>query len=228
MEWILRNIWTVSILALIIIFQPEIRAILAEMGKQRFFFFVTDIKKNTLDILINSVQILAQNKTGALIVIERNDNLKSFIDNGIKLNSIISKELLLTIFKNGTELHDGAVILKNNKIASASSILPLTSKDFPDTTGTRHRAGIGISEATDAIVIIVSEETGNISIAYDGNVTWAVDLDYLKNFLYSLTNNDNSNKTDLFLSQIKNFLSLNNIRNNLNIKIIYFLLEFIF
>lgn len=226
--WVLRNIWTVSILALIIIFQPEIRAIFAEMGRHSFFHFIPDIRKNTLDILVDTIQVLSQNKTGALIVIGRNDNLKSFIDNGVKLNSIISKELLLTIFKNGTELHDGAVILESNKIASASSILPLTNKEFSDTTGTRHRAGIGMSEATDAIVIIVSEETGNISIAYNGNIIWGVNLDYLRNFLYSLTNKNNSNKTDLFVLKIKNLLSLNNIKNNFNIKLICLLLGFIF
>ncbi len=228
LEWILKNLWTVSILALIILFQPEIRAIFAEVGKNRFFF-VTDLKKNILDILLDSIQILSKTRTGALIVLEKNDNLKSFIDTGIKLNSIISKELILTIFKNGTELHDGAIIiLKNNKIASASSILPLTNKNFPNTTGTRHRAGIGMSEATDAIVIIVSEETGNISIAYNGNITWGVDLTYLKNFLYSLTNNNNDNKKNLFFKEIKNFFSLKNIKNNVNIKIVCLFFGFIF
>ncbi|MDF2542704.1 MAG: putative rane protein [Herbinix sp.] len=188
--WIITNTISVGIIALIIVFQPEFRKALEQLGQKNIVkSFITFDDSNrsekfsdhTLAEVVRATFELARSKTGALIVIEEDIPLKDFENTGIDIDSVISSELLINIFEHNTPLHDGAVILRGNRIAAATCYLPLSdnmqlSKDL----GTRHRAGIGISEVSDSLTIIVSEETGKVSIAKGGKLIRNVDGDYLK------------------------------------------------
>ncbi len=188
--WIIKNTINVGIIAIIIVFQPEFRKALEQLGQKNLvksFITFDDSDKNekfsdhTLNEIVRATFELARTKTGALIVIEDNTTLSDFESTGIYIDSLISSELLINIFEHNTPLHDGAVILRANRIVAATCYLPLSdnmqlSKDL----GTRHRAGIGISEVTDSLTIIVSEETGKVSIAKGGKLIRNVDGDYLK------------------------------------------------
>lgn len=188
-KWIISNTIDVGIIAILIVFQPELRRALEQLGKKnivRSILTFDDVKDerfsdHTLNEIIRAAFELARNKTGALIVIEEETPLKEFESTGITLDSIVSNELLINIFEKNTPLHDGAVIIRGNRIVAATCYLPLSdnmqlSKDL----GTRHRAGIGISEVSDCLTIIVSEETGKVSIAREGNLIRNVDGDYLR------------------------------------------------
>lgn len=187
--WIISNTIDVGIIAILIVFQPELRKALEQLGKRnivRSILIFDDAKDerfsdHTLNELIRATFELARNKTGALMVIEEEIPLTEFVSTGISLDSITTSELLINIFERNTPLHDGAVILKGNRIVAATCYLPLSdnmhlSKDL----GTRHRAGIGISEMSDSLTIIVSEETGKVSIAKEGKLIRNVDGDYLR------------------------------------------------
>lgn len=162
-------------LAIIIIFQPEIREILERIGKNNVFSRITtltgDEKENLVDQIVTAVMLLSKDQTGALISIEQSKPLDDFIATGIRLDSDVTAELLTSIFVTSTPLHDGAVIIQGDKIACASAYFPPTNQDVPSRFGARHRAAIGISEITDAVTIVVSEETGIVSIAERGNIT---------------------------------------------------------
>lgn len=161
-------------LAIIIIFQPEIRSILEKMGKTNVFSRITTLtgneKENLVDQIVMATMLLSQDQTGALISIEQSQSLDDFISTGTKLNSDVTAELLTSIFVTSTPLHDGAVIIQGDKIACASAYFPPTNLDLPSRYGARHRAAIGISEITDAVTIVVSEETGLISITEGGKI----------------------------------------------------------
>lgn len=161
--------------AIIIIFQPEIRSILEKIGKTSVFSRITTLtvneRENLVDELVKACAEMSKTKTGALISIEQGHSLSDFIKTGTPMNSVVSSELLCSIFQYGTPLHDGAVIIQGVKIACAAAYFPPTSKELPTSYGARHRAAVGISEITDSITIIVSEETGNISIAQNGTLT---------------------------------------------------------
>ena len=179
-----------GVIALIIIFQPEIRRGLEQIGTNKFthyFGMEKDIETRTMEDIykiVIAVEEMSKTKTGALIVIQRDISLSDVIENGIPMNSEISPQLLVNIFVPNTPLHDGAVIIKNNKIASAASILPLAnSQDISKDLGTRHRAAVGISKETDAVAIVVSEESGKVSIAKDGTLIADVKEDALKQIL---------------------------------------------
>ncbi len=188
--WIIKNTINVGIIAIIIVFQPEFRKALEQLGQKnlvRSFITFDDSDKNekfsdhTLNEIVRATFELARTKTGALIVMEDNTTLSDYESTGIYIDSLISSELLINIFEHNTPLHDGAVILRGNRVVAATCYLPLSdnmqlSKDL----GTRHRAGIGISEVTDSLTIIVSEETGKVSIAKGGKLIRNVDGDYLK------------------------------------------------
>lgn len=189
--WIISNTINVGIIAIIILFQPEFRKALEQLGQKnivRSIIAFDDSKEknerfsdHTMNEIIRATFELARHKTGALIVVEEDTPLSDFESTGIFLDSIISSELLINIFEHNTPLHDGAVILRGNRIAAATCYLPLSdnmqlSKDL----GTRHRAGIGISEVSDSLTIIVSEETGKVSVAKDGKLIRNVDGDYLR------------------------------------------------
>lgn len=161
-------------LALIIIFQPELRSILERMGKSNVFNRIVTLsgneKEHLVDQIVTAVMLLSKDKTGALISIERGQSLEDYIATGTRLNSDVTAELLTSIFVTTTPLHDGAVIIQGDKIACASAYFPPTNLDLPGRYGARHRAAVGISEVSDAVTIVVSEETGNISVTEEGHI----------------------------------------------------------
>lgn len=190
LNFILNSIMTWGVFALIVIFQPELRRALEQLGTNKFtkFFGIdkdiaTRTKEDIYKIII-AVEELAKTKTGALIVIERDIQIKDIIGTGIEINSEVSPQLLVNIFVPNTPLHDGAVVISNNKITAAACMLPLASDtDIAKELGTRHRAAIGISKESDAIAVVVSEETGKVSIAKDGTLIADVKEDALKKIL---------------------------------------------
>ena len=196
-----------GVIALIIIFQPELRRALEQLGTNKFtniFGIEKSIETKTREaiyMIAIAVQEMAKNKTGALIVIQRDISLSDIINTGIKIDSEISPQLLVNIFIPNTPLHDGAVIIRNNKIAAAATILPLSnSNDISKDLGTRHRAAVGISKETDAIAIVISEESGKVSIAKDGTLIADVNDEALKQILIRniITNRlDNTNKNKI-------------------------------
>ncbi len=187
---ILNAITGWGVLALIVIFQPEIRRVLEQLGTNKFTrFFGMDkdleakTKEDVYKIFIAATE-MSKKKIGALIVIEREIQIKDIVNTGILINADVSPQLLTNIFEPKTPLHDGAVIISNNKIAAAACMLPLADdRDIAKELGTRHRAGIGMSREADAIVVIVSEETGKISVAKDGTLITDVREDVLKKIL---------------------------------------------
>ena len=190
LHFILSSCMTYGALLLIVIFQPELRRALEQLGTSKltkFFGIDKDIATKTKENIyktVIAVTELAKEKTGALIVMERDIQLKDIIGSGIYMNADISPQLLVNIFSPNTPLHDGAVVISENKIAASACMLPLASdKDIAKELGTRHRAGIGISKESDAIAIIVSEETGKISIAKDGTLIADLKEDALKKIL---------------------------------------------
>ena len=187
--WILGRIATIAVTALIIIFAPELRKALEQLGNKnlmKIFAFdnkaiTDDVGESTIEELVNAAFIMSKPKTGALIVIERKDSLVNIEKTGILINGIVSSQLLINIFEHNTPLHDGAVLIRGNTIVSATCYLPLSenmriSKDL----GTRHRAAIGISEVSDSITIVVSEETGRVSVALGGNLIKVNDSEELR------------------------------------------------
>ena len=163
-----------GVVVILVVFQPEIRGMLEKVGKTTAIL-TTDVSVSQIQQMINELveacAEMSKSKTGALISIERTQSLSDFIRTGIVMDSEVSTELLGTIFQYGTPMHDGAVIIQGNKIACAAAYFPPTTKDLPSKYGARHRAAVGISEITDSITIIVSEETGNISVAVNGQLT---------------------------------------------------------
>ncbi len=190
LHWILDAIMNWGVLALIVIFQPEIRRALEQLGTNKFTKFfgmdkdiATKTKEDIYKIVI-AAQELSKAKIGALIVIERDIEIKDIINTGIAMEADVSPQLLTNIFVPKTPLHDGAVVISNNKIAAAACMLPLAGdNDIARELGTRHRAGIGISKESDAIAVIVSEETGKVSVAKDGTLIADVREDVLKKIL---------------------------------------------
>lgn len=173
--WMIDQVLNWGILAVIIIFQPELRRALEQLGRGRLFARTMleeeEERKRLLEALSKSVSYMAKRRTGALISIEKETGLSEYIETGTPLNSNITSELLINIFIPNAPLHDGAVIFQRNRIAAASCYLPLSESPFiSKELGTRHRAALGLSEVSDAITVIVSEETGAISIATDGKL----------------------------------------------------------
>lgn len=195
--WLFTNTIGVGITAVLILFQPELRRVLETLGQRKIIsldlFLENKDKKNekfsqdTLNELVRGTFELAKTKTGALIVLEQDVSLDEYAQTGITIDGLITSQLLINIFEHNTPLHDGAVIARGDRIVSATCYLPLSgnmrlSKDL----GTRHRAGVGISEVTDSFTIIVSEETGKVSIAKGGNLIFNVDADFLRTKLMEL------------------------------------------
>jgi diadenylate cyclase len=180
--WMLTNVLPYFVFAIIVIFQHEIRRALARFGQTPIFAGFSSIHRNEFyDEIILAVTTLASNQTGGLIVIERDIGLKTYIESGIALDAALSYDLLVTVFNPSVPLHDGAVIVQNGRIAAAACFLPLTVKPrLSKELGTRHRAAIGVTEETDAVAIVVSEETGAISFAHDGEMERYLDPDTLR------------------------------------------------
>jgi diadenylate cyclase len=172
LDWLVGTILPYSIFALIVIFQTEIRHALSRLGRNLSHSRVSQSDADdTYDDIVMAATALAQEQTGALIVIEREIGLRTYIESGVALDAQLSYELLATLFRPSAPLHDGAVILQGNRVAAAACFLPLSMNPLLSTQlGTRHRAGIGVTEETDAISVIVSEESGGISVAVGGQV----------------------------------------------------------
>ncbi len=192
LNWILTGIMNLGVIAIIVIFQPELRRALEQLGTNKLtqFFGIdkdlsTKTKEDIYKVVIAATE-LSKTKTGALIVLERDIKIQDIIATGIPMNAEVSPQLLVNIFEPKTPLHDGAVVISGNKIAAAACVLPLADdKDIAKELGTRHRAAIGISKESDSIVVVVSEETGKISVAKDGTLIADVREDVLKKILIS-------------------------------------------
>ncbi|MGE4489306.1 MAG: diadenylate cyclase CdaA [Kiritimatiellales bacterium] len=185
LNWLLQKLMVYLALAMMVIFQPEIRRALARLGRQGNFIG-SKARKALTDPIADAVILLASRKIGALIAIEREVETKGIQDTGTRMNSEVSAELLASIFYPGTPLHDGGVIISGETIAAAGCVFPLTQNDdLARNLGTRHRAAIGLTEETDTVVIVVSEETGVISIAYNGRLRRGFDSAHLRRVLSS-------------------------------------------
>jgi diadenylate cyclase len=188
-NWLFRTALPALLIAIPVIFQPELRRALERVGRAGQLLTPPARRHasgldQTLNIVSQTCQRLADRKTGALIVFERNTGLQSYADTGVRIDSVVTSELLQTIFYRNTPLHDGAVIVRDNRILAAACILPLTTSYMSDRRmGLRHRAGIGITEATDAVAVVVSEEHGTISIAHNGRIIRRLDAQRLETVL---------------------------------------------
>ena len=187
LETILEKFLIVLPFAILVLFQHEIRRALASFGRNPFWRRAGADDDSSFQEVVLATTTLASRRVGALIVLERLEGLRDFVENGVRLDAAVSFDLLISIFTPGTPLHDGAAIIRQGRLAAAACFLPLTqnaelSKEF----GTRHRAALGISEETDAVAVVVSEETGVISLAFDGQMTTDLDAKTLRNTLYKL------------------------------------------
>jgi diadenylate cyclase len=189
-RWLLNHLVTATVIAIPVIFQPELRRALERVGRTGVTDFFSrsptfSHEERLIAAICAAASRLSERRHGALIVLERGDPLDEFIATGVPLNSDISPQLLLTVFWPKTELHDGAVIIREGRVASAASVLPLSSgRNLADRKlGTRHRAGLGISEVSDALCVIVSEETGRISVTNRGRMIRRLDADRLRTML---------------------------------------------
>ena len=188
LNWLLRNFVTMGLFALIVLFQPELRRGLEQLGRRNIVSgqFRSLDKENAIEVvkeIVAAVDDFSATRTGALIVFERETMLNDIIETGTIVDARISVRLLGNLFYEGSPLHDGAVIIRGDRIHAASCVLPLTEKNIGRNLGTRHRAGLGVSEVSDALVIVVSEETGVISVAEDGNFRRFMDLKSVEKIL---------------------------------------------
>jgi diadenylate cyclase len=196
LNWVLSKLMLYFSLAVIVIFHPEIRRVLARLGRQPWRNNGMAAQKNLVEPIMQTVKILSQRKIGALVAIEREIGTRAIQDTGTRLNSLVSPELLATIFFPHTPLHDGGVIISGDRICAAGCLFPLSQKEeISKMLGTRHRAAIGITEETDAIVVVVSEETGAISIAYNGRLRRGMDEDRLRRVLSSMLRRERTGLT---------------------------------
>ena len=196
--WIVQNVTSIAVIALIVILQPELRTAMEELGQKNIFAALFRegsrggdglFSDKTISEIVRACVAMARVKTGALIVIRQNTPLREWERTGIDLDAVVSSQLLINIFEHNTPLHDGAVLVRGNRVVSATCYLPLSdSTKLSKELGTRHRAGVGISEITDSITIIVSEETGKVSVAYEGKLVRNVDADKLRSMLIAIQN----------------------------------------
>ena len=175
--WVMSMTFNIGLIAIVVIFQPELRKALEQLGKGKYLTFLKSADKNIINLSANSaeeivkaVKTMSGAKTGALIVLEQTVSIWEQGSSGIPLDSIITSQLLINIFEHNAPLHDGAVIIRHNRIVAAACILPLTQEEIGNEYGTRHRAAVGVSEESDAIALIVSEETGKVSVAIGGSL----------------------------------------------------------
>ncbi|MCK4026389.1 diadenylate cyclase CdaA [Streptococcus iners] len=203
--WLINQVITYGVIAAVVIFTPELRAMLEKLGRTTQIFSANTLstEEKLIDAFVKSVAYMSPRKIGALVAIEQAQTLQEYRATGISLNADISRELLINIFIPNTPLHDGAVIIKEDKVAVSCAYLPLSesagiSKEF----GTRHRAAIGLSEVSDAFVFIVSEETGSISIAHNGNFKHDLSLEEFEEELWTIFGSDNQEK-NTFLKRLR-------------------------
>lgn len=197
--WMAENVLGFAVTALIIVLQPELRKALEELGKKNFISSVFSFdsarrveeifSEKTINEIVKACVEMGKVKTGALIVIEQKISLRDYERTGIDVDGIVSSQLLINIFEHNTPLHDGAVIIRGNRVTSATCYLPLSDNlGLSKELGTRHRAAVGISEVTDSLTIIVSEETGKISLAYEGTIRRNMDAEGLKTNMHQILN----------------------------------------
>ena len=215
--WIVKNLSTVLITAVIIIFQPELRKVLEQLGQKKIMSAIPlfDTSKEvqerftdkTVNELVKACFDMGEVKTGALIVIEQNIRLTEYERTGINVDAVLTSQLLINIFEHNTPLHDGAVIVRGNRVVAATCYLPLSDNmELSKQLGTRHRAGVGISEATDSLTIIVSEETGQVSVARGGELSRGLNSKQLREVLVSAQNKkvvDNGKLRNLLKGRVK-------------------------
>ncbi|MCI8550484.1 MAG: TIGR00159 family protein [Lachnospiraceae bacterium] len=202
--WLANKTINVGIIAVVVIFQPELRRALEQLGRNKMLgFLVSDSGKvmedkfsdKTMNEILKATFEMSKVKTGALIVIERKTPLAEYERTGIVVDGVVTSQLLLNIFEHNTPLHDGAVIVRGNRVVAATCYLPLSDNmEISKDLGTRHRAGVGVSEATDSITVIVSEETGRVSVAFEGTLKRELDRDTLKEELQKLIEENESAK----------------------------------
>lgn len=220
--WIFKSIVSIGITAVVIVFQPELRRALEQLGRKKFLFnwFAFDSSKNaeerfsdkTVNEIVRASFDMGKVKTGALIVIERELSLAEYERTGIEVDALVSSQLLINIFEHNTPLHDGAVIVRGNRIVSATCYLPLSDNmELSKALGTRHRAGVGISEVTDSMTIIVSEETGRVSVANSGKLYVNLEPDELKEMLQKAQDKVSEDKKfKLWKGRLKNHEKMDN------------------
>lgn len=189
-QWIVGNAISMGLVVVVILFQPELRKALEQLGRGKYLIHLTDegekqvhTSAHTADEIIKATRVLSKSFTGALIVIENEVDISEHERRGIPLDAQVSVQLLLNIFEKNAPLHDGAVIIRDNRVSSASCILPLTAESLDSSLGTRHRAAVGISEVSDARVVVVSEETGTISLVTDGQLTRNIEEKQMRDML---------------------------------------------
>lgn len=210
LHWILQNTLTVGLIAIIVIFQPELRKALEHLGRSRFltrkFFDTEEEMQKVVDEITIAATNLSESKTGALIIIEQETGLRDYVANGIVIDAAVSSALLENIFVVNTPLHDGAVIIRRDRIIAAACVLPLTEHEVKKELGTRHRAAIGITESSDAIAVVVSEETGNISLSINGRLTRNYNGERLKLVLTKIMEHNKAKETTMY-KKVKTWLT---------------------
>ncbi len=206
--WIFKNAINVGIIAIVIVFQPELRSALEQIGRKKLFFNmisfddqdnISRLSEESINSLVKASFEMGRTKTGALIVIENEIQLKDIERSGIRIDGEISSQLLVNTFEHNTPLHDGAVLIRNNRILAATCYLPLSDNmELSKELGTRHRAAVGISEVSDSFTIIVSEETGVVSFAYNGSITRDLNPETLKNHMQRVVGRTSRSKKGVF------------------------------
>lgn len=220
--WIFKSIVSIGITAVVIVFQPELRRALEQLGRKKFLshLFAFDSSKNaeegfsdkTINEIVKAAYDMGKVKTGVLIVIEKEISLAEYERTGIEVDALVSSQLLINIFEHNTPLHDGAVIIRGNRIVSATCYLPLSDNmELSKALGTRHRAGVGISEVTDSVTVIVSEETGRVSVANLGKLYVNLEPEELKEMLRKVQNKVSEDKKfKLWKGRLKNHEKVDN------------------
>lgn len=184
LSWVFEKLWTVGLFSLVVIFQPEIRKALSRLGQKTGVPVIKPVGERVVDRVVRASSFLSERQIGGLIVIERSQSVDGVVEGCVLIDSLVSVELLITIFNPLSPLHDGAVVIRGDRVVYASCILPLSkSYKLPKKYGTRHRAALGISEETDALCVVVSEETGEISLAVDGKLQRNLDPEMLRTLL---------------------------------------------
>jgi diadenylate cyclase len=184
-SWILENFWSVWVLALVVLFQPELRRALAQIGQNPLVQSLLGARQeqqgHVIDDVVKAAESLAAKRMGALVVLERSTGLRNYAELGVPLDALVSADLLVSLFLPYSPLHDGAVFIRDNRVAAAGCFLPLSrNTQLGRSLGTRHRAAVGLSEETDAVVLVVSEESGRISLAVGGHMESPLDRDALR------------------------------------------------
>jgi diadenylate cyclase len=190
-SWLLENFWSFWVLALIVLFQPELRRALAQLGQSRLLQGMTKVareeRSHLMDDVVKAADALAAKRIGALVVLERTTGLRNYAELGVPLDALVSADLLVSLFLPYSPLHDGAVFIRGDRVAAAGCFLPLSrNTQLGRTMGTRHRAALGLAEETDAVVLVVSEETGRISLAVEGQMESPLDRETLRRRLGEL------------------------------------------